>query len=158
MPRIYTVETANVLVTVPQDLMQIKGAAGRTVRIRRLSVGATNTTLVTAQSLQLRARYLPATVMDGSGGSAPVPVRTDPGDAAASFTALANDTVQATSGGTAVVLRAWGVHIFAGLDFSFPQDALPPIGPGESFTFELLSTVSGTVNLSTTVEVEEIGG
>src|ERR1700731_4015767 len=119
MPRIYTVESPNVLVSAVQDLMQIKGAAGKMLRIRRVTVGATDTTLVTAQSLQLRARYLPATVTDGSGGSVPVPAKTDPGDAAASFTALANNTVQATSSGTAVVLRAWGVHIFAGLDFPF---------------------------------------
>ncbi len=128
MSRIYTVESPNVLVAAVQDLMQIKGAAGKTLKIRRISVGATNTTLVTAQSLQLRARFLPATVTDGSGGSTPTPVKSDPGDAEASFTALANDTVQATTIGTPVVLRAWGVHIFAGLDFSFPPDALPPVG------------------------------
>lgn len=158
MPRQYTVVTENVAVAAAQDLAQIVGAAGKTLKIKRVHVGATDTTLVTAQGLRLRARFLPATVTNGSGGSAPVPQKQDPGDAAASFTALANNTTQATTTGTAVVLRNWGVHIFAGLDFSFPSGQEPVVGPSESFTFELLSTVTGTVHLTMEVDVEEAGG
>lgn len=156
--RIYTVSSTNVSVSAAQDLCQVIGAAGKTVRIRRLFVGATNTTLVTAQALSLRCRYLPVTVSNGSGGSSPSFLPVDPGDAAASVTAKANNTTPATTNGTAVILENWGVHIFAGLDFTFPADGRPVIGPSESFVFELLSTVVGTVNLSMTVEVEETGG
>ncbi len=158
MPRIYTVATENVLVAAAQDLMQIKGAAGKIVKIKRVFVGATNTTLVTAQSLRLRCRFLPATVSDGSGGSAPTPQKVDPGDAAASFTAIANSTTPATTNATAVVLEDAGVHIFAGWDYSWPAGTEPVVGPSESFVFELLSTVSGVVNLSTTIRAEESGG
>ena len=156
--RIYTVETTNVSVAAAQDLCQVIGAAGKIVRVRRVFVGATNTTLVTAQALSLNATFLPATVTNGSGGSSPTFKPLDPGDAAASVTAKANNTTPATTNGTAVVLQAWGVHIFAGLDFTFPADARPVIGPSESFVFGLLSTVTGTVNLSMVVEVEETGG
>ncbi len=158
MPRSYTVVFDNVTVTAAQDLFQIKGAAGKILKIKRCWVGPTNTTLVTAQSLRTRCRFLPATVTDGSGGSTPTPQKVDPGDAAASFTALANNTTQASSSGTAVVIATSGDHIYAGNRYDFRQGAEPTVGPSESFTFELLSTVSGTVALSGTIEVEEHGG
>lgn len=158
MARAYTVNFENVTVSAAQDLLQIKGAAGKVLKIKRVFLGATNTTLVTAQSLRLRSRFLPATVTDGSGGSTPTPQKVDPGDAAASFTSLANNTTPATSSGTAVLLDAWGVHIFAGLDFSWPTGSEPTVGPSESFTFELLSTVTGTCAFSGSVRVEESGG
>ena len=158
MARRYTVETENVSVSAAQDLIQVIGAAGKTVRIKRVAVGATNTTLVTAQSLRLNLVYLPATVTNGSGGTSPTFKPVDPGDAAASVTAKANSTTQATTNGTSVALEVWGVHIFAGLDFTFPAGAEPIVGPSESIVFGLLSAVTGTVNLSTTVEVEEVGG
>lgn len=158
MPRRYSVESNNVVVSAAQDLMQIIGATGKTLKIKRVHVGATNTTLVTAQSLQLQAKYLPVTVTNGSGGSAPTPVPLDPGDSAASFTAKANNTTQASSSGTATIQQAWGVHIFAGLDFTFPIGAEPIVGPSESWVLTLPSTVTTPVNLTTTVEVEETGG
>jgi hypothetical protein len=158
MARRYTISTENVSVSAAQDLCQVIGAAGKTVKIKRVSVGATNTTLVTAQSIRLTGVFLPATVTNGSGGTSPTAKPVDPGDAAASVTAKANNTTPATTSGTAVSLFSWGVHIFAGLDFSFPVGSEPVVGPSESFVFGLLSTVTGTVNLDMTVEVEESGG
>lgn len=158
MPRNYTAVFENVTVSAAQDLFQIIGAAGKTVRVKRVSVGATNTTLVTAQSLQLRMRFLPVTVTNGSGGSSPTFRQNDPGDAAPSVTAKANSTTPATTNGTALTLQEWGVHIFAGLDYSFPIGREPVVGPSESVVFELLSTVTGTVAMSGTVDVEESGG
>lgn len=160
MGRIYTVETVNVALSVtPQDLVEIKGAAGKIVKIRRVSFGATDTTLPTAQMLDLRGTFLGATVTDGTGGSTPTPKPADPGDAAASFTAKANNsTTQASSSGTTNVNQVWGVHIYAGLDYTFPEKSQPVVGPSEAWVFALQSTLSGTVHGSTTVEVEEIGG
>jgi len=156
MARQYKVTFEGVAVSAAQDLVQINGAAGKMVRIIRAWVGATDTSLPTAQMLQTRCRYLPATVTNGSGGTSPTPAKTDPGDAAASFTALANNTTKATTNGTAVVWDERGDHIYSGVESSFPER--PPIGPSESFVFELLSTVSGTVHLSGGVLVDEIGG
>lgn len=161
MGRTYTVVFENVAVSAAQDLFQIKGAAGKILKIKRCWVGAADTSLVTAQSIRTRCRYLPATVTDGSGGTTPTPQKVDPGDAAASFTALANNTTQATTNGTAAVLAVSGDHIYAGAgpnSYQWQSGKEPTIGPSESFTFELLSTVSGTVHLSGTVEVEEHGG
>lgn len=159
MPRQYRVTfggSTGVSVSQAQDLLQIKGASGKIVRVVKVWAKATDTTLPTAQMLQFRCRFLPATVTDGSGGSSPTPQKVDPGDAAASFTAKANNTTQATTSGTAVELHNWGEHVYSGADESFPDR--PPVGPSESFTFELLSTPSGTLHLSGGALVEEIGG
>jgi hypothetical protein len=156
MPRSYIVGSENVAVSAAQDLLQIKGAAGKILRVLRVWSGATNTTLVTAQGLRFRCRFLPATVTDGSGGSTCTPQPLDPGDAAASFTCKTNNTTQATTSGTASVLPCEGDHIYSGINLPFKNP--PVVGPNESFTFELLSTVSGTVNLTSGAEVEESGG
>lgn len=156
MGRIYNVTFDNVAVSAAQDLVQIKGAAGKMVRILHRWVGATDTIIPTAQMVQLRERLLPATVSDGSGGSTPTPQKTDLGDSASSFTALANNTSKATTSGTAVQLWTAGAHIYNGYDDTL--DAPYPVGPSESYVFELESTLSGTVHLSGGVTVEEIGG
>ena len=155
MSRIYTVSFENVLVSAAQDLIQIKGASNKILRILRRWVNATDTTIPTGQMLRLRERILPATVTDGSGGTTPTPVKHDQGDAAATFTSLANSTTQASSSGTAVVIYATGCHIFNGFDDI--HDEPPTVIPTSSYVFELLSTVTGTVHLSGGVEVEEIG-
>jgi hypothetical protein len=156
MPRSYVVGSENILVAAAQDLLQIKGASGKMLDILRVWCGCTDTTLVTAQGMRFRCRYLPATVTDGSGGSTSTPRPTDPGDAAASFTCLTNNTTPATTSGTAAVLNTEGDHAFSGINLPFKNP--PQVGPSESFTFELLSTVSGTVHLSSGAEVTERGG
>jgi hypothetical protein len=154
--RTYKVTFEGVAVSAPQDLVQINGASGKMLKILRQWASATDTTLPTAQMLQIRSRFLPATVTNGSGGSSPTPQKTDAGDANASFTALANNTSKATTSGTASILEENGCHVFSGYDVTFVRP--PVVGPSESFVFELLSTPSGTLHLSGGIEVEEIGG
>lgn len=156
MPRQYRVTFEDVAVSAAQDLLQIKGASGKIVRIVKVWWGATNTTAPTAQQIKWRCRYLPATVTDGSGGGSATIGKVDPGDSAASFTALANNTSKATTNGTASVIHEGGDHVYAGGMESFPDK--PPVGPSESFVFELLSTPTGTLNMSGGALVEEIGG
>lgn len=158
MGRRYSVSSENIAVSAAQDLLQIKGASGKMLRIRSLSVGATDTTEPTAQQLELRVRFLPATVTDGSGGSTATPRKYDAGDAAASFTCLTNNTTPAATNGTAAILEEWGVHIANGLIWVFPDAETPIVGPSEAVVFELLSTVTGTVHLSVKASVEELGG
>jgi hypothetical protein len=156
MAREYKVTFEQVAVSAAQDLIQVVGAAGKMVLVKAVWWGSTDTTAPTAQMVASRCRFLPATVTNGSGGTTPAIVKTDPGDAAASFTALANNTTKATTTGTATVHDESGDHIFSGYSNIFLKPI--PIGPSESFVFELLSTVSGTVHLSGGVIVEEIGG
>jgi len=156
MARTYAVTFEQIAVSSPQDLLEIKGATGKMLRILRAFVAATDTTAPTNQQLSLRARFLPATVSDGSGGGTPTPRPMDPGDAAASFTALSNNTSKATTSGTAAILEENACNVFSGYDYMFPRP--PVVGPSEAFVFELLSTVTGTVHLSGGCIVEEMGG
>lgn len=159
MPRLYTANFENVSMSAAQDLFEVKGASGKVVRILRCWLGLTPTTLATAQSLRTQCRFLPATVTDGSGGTTPTFRRLDVGDAAASATVLANNTSQASTNGTAAVLATSGDHIYAGVVYDFQMmKAVPIIGASEAFTFELLSTVSGTVAMSGGVLIEELAG
>ena len=156
MPRTYAVTSEEVACSAPQDLAQIIGAAGKTLRIMEVTAAMADTSPPTNQQLALRCRFLPATVTNGSGGTSPTPQPFDPGDASASFTAKANSTSKATTNGTASILREDAANSFAGYSYMFPRP--PVIGPSESFVFELLSTPVGTPHISMTVVVEESGG
>jgi hypothetical protein len=155
MARIYQVTFEGVLISQPQDLVQINGASGKILRILRRWVGATDTPLPGSQMLQLRERFLPAIVTNGNGTSV-TPAKRDPGDANASFAAFVNSTGKATTSATAVVLNEIGTHVYNGYDEPYLNP--PPIGASEAYVWELMSTVNGTLHLSGGVEVEEIGG
>ena len=145
-------------VAAAQDLILITGpAAGKVIRVLRMWVGCGDTSLATGQGLKLRARFLPATVTVGSGGTTGVtPSKKDQTDTACSTTTCGlNNTTQSTTNGTAVVLYAGGCHLYQGENFRF--DNPPIVNPSTAFVFELLSTVSGTVTLSGGVDLEEIG-
>jgi hypothetical protein len=154
MARTYYVSFEAISVTAAQDLLQIKGAAGKTLRIISVNLADVDSSAPTNQQLKLRCRFLPATVTDGSGGSTSTPRPYDPGDSAASFTCKTNNTTPATTNGTAAILKEDGCNVFSGYEYPFPRP--PVIGPSESFTFELLST--NTVTLSGGAVVEETGG
>ncbi len=155
MSRIYKVPFDNILVSAAQDLLQIKGATGKMLRILEINLACTDTSLATGQMLQLRCRFLPATVTDGSGGGTITPVAM-PGDSAASFTCLRNNTTPATTSGTAVVHRTDSMHLYSPYTYPFPKPV--EVGQSESFTFELEGAPSGTVHLSGGAIVEELGG
>lgn len=160
MGRIYRVQFENVSVSAPQDLVQITGAAGKLMKIRRAKWGATNTTAPTNQQISTRCRLLPSTVTVGSGGTTGItPSKNDPGDAAcSSSTCATNNTAKATTNGTATILEEDGSNVYAGYDHAWPEKSQPVVGPSQAFVFELLSTPTGTVNMSGLVEIEEIGG
>lgn len=158
MGRTYKVTFPAVAVTAASDLLQIKGATGKTLQVMRVRWKNTDNTLATAQMLQTRARFLPATVTDGTGGSTATPQPLDPGDAAASFTVKTNNTTKATTGGTPSILHEGAEHIYSGEDIT-DTAGWPTIGPSESYVFELTSAaIQGTVHLSVTAWVKEVGG
>jgi hypothetical protein len=157
MARVYTVSTKNVTISAAQDLIGVKGSTGKTCRVRRVWVYMNDTTLQTAQGLRLNLKYGSATVTLGSGGSSPTPRPVDAGDAAASFTAVANATTPSTTSGSFVDIMPAGGHNFAGFDYTFPRGEEPVFGLNEGVIFELLSTVSGTCAYSSGMTVEETG-
>lgn len=157
MPRRYRVTAEQLALTAAEDMLQIKGAAGKILRIIEVGWSNTDNTLATAQQLSTRCRFLPTTVTDGSGGGSATIKATDPGDAAASFTALYGNTTKASTNGTAAILYEGGGYIYAGERYTFPSP--PIVGPSESFVWELLSSaIQGTVHANIWAEVEELGG
>jgi len=124
----------------PQEL-------GKMLRIKSVSLSDVDATAPsTNMQLALRCRYLPATVTNGSGGGTPAIGKMDPGDAAASFTALSNNTTKATTSGTVAILLEDGCNIYAGYSYPFP--APPVVGPSESFVFELITAPPSGVTLN----------
>lgn len=157
MARVYTASFKNVTISAAQDLISLKGSTGKTCRVRRVWLYMNDTTIQTAQGLRLNVKYSSATFTAGSGGSAPTPRPLDPGDAAASFTARANDTTPGTTSGSFVDLMPAGGHNYQGFDYTWPKGEGPVFGLNEAVVFELLSTVTGTCNFSGGAEVEEVG-
>ena len=155
MFRTYTVSTNAVVGAAAMDLALIIGAAGKVCRVIRLECSATDAAAPTSGEMNFRCRYLSATVTPGSGGTTPTPSRMIQGDAAASFTAHANDTSGATSSGSVVVLWSGAAHVLTGLDYMFPEP--PTVNVSTAVTFELLTLPSGTIHLDMCVTVEEIG-
>jgi hypothetical protein len=153
--RLYRVLFEDISVSAVQDFFEITGATGKMLLIRRIALGCTEQS-PTNQQLKLRSRFMPATVTSGSGGAAATPAKTDPGDAAASFTAEVNNTTKATTNGTAITTGEWGVNIYAGLDEELARPV--PIGPSEAWVFELIGAPTAAQKFSGFVEVEEIGG
>src|SRR5581483_6587032 len=138
MARTYAVTFEKVSISATQDLFQINGASGKMLRIKRIAVSSVDATPPTAGMLALRCSLLTATVTNGSGGSSPTPRPLDLGDAAASFTAKANNTTPATTNGTKTTIEENGCHLYAGFDYSLPVP--PVVGPSEAFVFELITT------------------
>ncbi len=157
MGRVYTVSFKAVTISAAQDLVALKGSSGKTCKLRRVALYMNDTTLQTAQGLKLNVKYGSATVTLGSGGSTPTPRPVDAGDAAASFTAHANDTTPATTSGSFVDITPVGGHNYAGYDYSWPKGEEPVFGLNEGIVFELNSTVTGTCTFSGLATVEETG-
>lgn len=163
--RTYTVQTNAVSMASVVELAEIIGAAGKLCYVTRFKWGATDTTLVTAQSVNVKVTYFPATVTNGTGGSSTTANPVDVGDSAASVTAKTNNTGATTSGGTAVDLISVGEHIYNGIDLRFAMpgsegNGLPPaipILPSTALGFELVSTLSGTVHADMTIWIAELG-
>jgi hypothetical protein len=155
MFRTYMVTTSAVVGAAAMDLALIIGASSKVCRIIRIECSATDAAAPTSGELNFRCRHMTSTVTPGSGGTTPTPARAINGDAAASFTAHANDTSGATSSGTTTVIWNGAAHVLTGLDYMPPEPWT--VEPTAAITFELLTLPSGTIHLDTCVTVEEIG-
>jgi hypothetical protein len=116
LPRCYTVQFEDVTVSAAQDLFSLVAATDKPIELVALEF-AQNTELGDAAEEQLRIQVIRGHTTVGSGGTAPTPVPTSPGDTAAGFTSRVNDTTIASAGtavnvlGTAFNVRvgySWG--------------------------------------------------
>lgn len=155
MSRFYTVSSNAVVGAAAMDLACIIGAAGKVLKVHRIECASTDAAAPTSGEMNFRCRYLSATVTNGSGGTTPTPAKQDQGDAAATFTAHANDTSGASSSGTVIILWSGAAHVLTGLDY-MPKSPWT-VNPSTAATFELLTLPSGTIHVDMCVTVEEIG-
>lgn len=157
MPRRYTASFEKVSCSAVQDLMKLAGGGLVTInRLIRFWLFNTGGAIASPQTLDVRLSLMPITVIVGSGGSAPTPRLTDPGDSLATATVRANDTVKATTSGTKVTIWDGGCYMIQGLDITVPGS--PAFGNAESMVLELITSPSGTIVLSGGMEWEETGG
>ena len=163
--RTYTVQTNAVSMASVVELAEIIGAAGKLCYVTRFKWGASDTTLVTAQSVNVQFTYFPATISNGTGGSSTTAEPTDVGDSAASVTTKTNNTSATTTNSTAVNLISTSEHIYNGIDLRFAMpgaegSGLPPaipVPPSTALGIELISTISGTCHADMTIWIAELG-
>lgn len=108
--RIYSIQIENVAVSAVQDIFSLLSSSAKGLELRHIQLGAIGQT--SATEFRLSFKRLPATVTQGSGGSTPTINKIDSLNGTSSVvTAHANDTTQATTGGTAVTLwsATWDV-------------------------------------------------
>lgn len=160
--RLYTVIFDNVAVTTAVDFFELNPAADKPIRILGIMVGQTNR-VGDANEDMLRwsiVRMTGSTLTSGSGGSTPTPQALNPGDPAASFTAEANNTTQASTTGTTSTLHADTFNTRTGLQF-IPTPEMWPVGIDSSATgilvVRLLEAPGASTTFTGTVYVEEVG-
>ena len=148
----YMIAFTNVSVAAIQDLFAIYAGANMAFEVEFIRLA--QHTLTTIGSARIRNRRLPATVTSGSGGNAFTPRPINSSDAAATITARINDTVQATTTGTA---DDWS----DGWDIPFGHLWLPPedgrliVKPNQAFIVSI-DNIPATMSVSGHVQVREM--
>lgn len=154
MSRMYTVSFAAVAATAQQDLFEIVATAGRPCRIRGIKLSQSSE-VGDAQEEQLHLLFKSGQTTSGSGGSAPTPVPLDVNDAAAGFTAEANNTTKA-SAGTIVTHLADSWNVRGEYMWMMPPEMCFHLTGGRRFTVELATTPGDSITLNGTLWVEEL--
>jgi hypothetical protein len=151
---VYTISFKQVSVAAVQDLLAAYAGSSKVLEIHSVIIGQITGT--TVQNLPITMNHLPATVTTGSGGTAPTPQKTNPGDAAATFTARANDTTQATTSGTSSRVVADVFNTINGYFYQPPREDRPRISSNEAFVVSLDAAPGSALTMSGTMVVEEL--
>lgn len=158
MGRRYGVRAVNQAIKINgvSDLIAVMSGSSKVLRIHRWFWLPYDNQLLVAQGITTNLKVLTATVTNGSGGGAVTPRPLDGGDAAATFTARANDSTQATTNGSTVNhYPGWG-HTYSGYGETPGEPVIVP--PSCAGVLECLNaSIQGAPNLSYFMEVEEIG-
>ena len=152
--RIYTVVFQNVTIAAVQDALAVFAGATRQFALHHVNLGQVTGT--TVANLRVRIRMLPTVVTLGSGGSTPLPQRTNPNDAAATVTAHANDTVQATTTGTAVDHYDDVWNTVNGFVWYPPIPGRPPVCPLSGAIIVSIDTAASSLVTNGSMTIEEL--
>lgn len=152
--RLYTVTFTNVTISAVQDALCVIAGATRQFGVHQANIGQiTGTSVFNARC---RLKYLPVTVTNGSGGSTPTPQKTNPNDAAATITAHANDTTQATSSGTAVDVYGDVINTVNGWVWYPPVPGRPPVAGLSGAMVLSIDTAFSSLVCNGSMTVEEL--
>lgn len=152
MGRMYAVAFEEVAVTAAQDLIEIGAAAAKCVVLHSVVITQSS------DSGDTEAEHLPVlfhrNTASGSGGSTVTARPLDPGDAAYSGTAEANNTTQATEGNQ---VHAEAMNVAVGLHYRPTPEERITLGGGDFLAIELQAAPSDSLTVSGTAIIEEIG-
>jgi len=151
--RVYIATARNVAVSAVQDLLAVYAGSVKAFKVHSVTIGQISATAV--GNLNLSLKRLPATVTAGSGGTTPALFPVSPNDTAATVTAHANDTTQASTSGTATVYGDV-FNVVNGYLYLPPEEDRLVIGPGQAFVVSLDTAPSTTETMTATVVVEEL--
>lgn len=155
MSRNYSISFNGVTVSAQQDLFELVAGAARPLRIRGLFL--TQATEVGDASEQMLSIVIKSgQTTSGSGGSAPTAVALCASDSAAGLTAETNNTVKA-SGGTIVTHHAENWNVRMPYQLILPDAMQVELAGGRRLTVELATTPAGSIIMSGTLYVEELG-
>ena len=158
MSKICNVNFKHVSISATQDLVSLKPASNKPIRILRYWLMCDEPTLPSPILLQLNAKITTGTFTAGSGGSAPTPTCLDPTNTTTiSATARANDTTPGTTSTSFVNIDPSGTHIYNRFDSAQQGRAPIDIPVAGGFVFELLNATITAAHFSGGVDFEEIG-
>ena len=142
--RIYKTTFENVTISAVQDIFSLKAGAANGIEIHQIDLSAGGVT--SPAEIRLRLKRLPATVTQGSGGTSPTVGFADSGDTKASAaTVHANDTTQATTSGTAVILGAWQWNVLLPWQYLPAPEDRDACQAAEGFMLDIPGAPTSTV-------------
>lgn len=158
MARTYSVSFSAVSVSAAQDLFEISAADDKPVKLKGFSIAQTgNSDVGDAAEELLKLAVIRGHSTSGSGGTTPTPRPLNPSDAAAGFSAEANNTTIA-SGGTGVTLHEGAFNVRGPYDYWWPDGLEPSATQGNTtIVLRMASAPADAITLSATLYVIEEG-
>jgi hypothetical protein len=151
--RVYSTFFENVTIAAVQDIFNLKAGAANSLELHQIDLSAGGVSA--PAEIRLRLKRLPATVTNGSGGTAPTIGATDSGDTKAATAAVrANDTTQATTSGTAVTLQAHQWNVLMPWQYLPAPEDRETIQAGEALVLDIPGAPASTV-VSGTIKWQE---
>jgi hypothetical protein len=160
MARVYRVPYTGTLAAAggDSDLLSLQPADDKPVRLKGWLIGqSTEIGDAAEENVRITVRHMTATVTIGSGGSSVTPVKTDPNDPAAGFTARCNDATVSTTSGTSTIAEELGWNIRSSpWERYIPEEDRLIARQGEVLIVRLESTLTDDVTGQLTFLVEEL--
>jgi hypothetical protein len=153
MSREYSIEFDGVAVSAVQDLLAVYAGANMAFEVHSITLGQISA--VAVGNLRITLKRMRATVTSGSAGAAPTVQKLNDGDAAATVTARANDTTQATAT-TSTKLHADVYNVVNGYQWIFPPDDRPVFQPNQAAVLSLDTAPGSAETMSGTMVIAEL--